>query len=298
MKLNLKQIEVFRAIMLTGSVSGAANLLHVSQPAISRLISYVEQKLGVALFERIKGRLHPTPEAHHLFSEITMVYDGIQRINETVEDIIENRIGHLRIVCSPSLGQNFIPKAISLFNQELPEAKVILYTMVPEHLLKSLSIQQAEVGVAFFHEQHPNLHFKTLFENRLLVALPSGHPLAAQECLSLKDIVEYPMISYSSTVPLGHVIRRFYAAHQVSVFPKIEVQQIHVACALVREGLGIAIVDEVTANGSNWPNIVFRKLENATELPISIVYNKYEPLSRLAQKFIDNLFLVKNELTK
>ncbi|CAJ3076526.1 LysR family transcriptional regulator [Burkholderia pseudomallei] len=63
MRLNLRQIEVFRAIMLTGSISGAAKLLHVSQPAVSRLISYAEQRLGLALFERIKGRLYPTPEA-------------------------------------------------------------------------------------------------------------------------------------------------------------------------------------------------------------------------------------------
>ncbi|NOJ99318.1 LysR family transcriptional regulator, partial [Corallococcus coralloides] len=69
MRLNLKQIEVFRAIMLTGSISGAAKLLHVSQPAVSRLIGYTEQRLGLSLFERIKGRLYPTPEARHLFIE-------------------------------------------------------------------------------------------------------------------------------------------------------------------------------------------------------------------------------------
>ena len=76
MKLNLRQIEVFRAIMLSGSISGASKLLFVSQPAVSRLIAYTEQRLGLMLFQRIKGRLYPTPEARRLFVEVTALYQN------------------------------------------------------------------------------------------------------------------------------------------------------------------------------------------------------------------------------
>src|SRR5471032_3000145 len=88
MKLNLRQIEVFRAIMLSGSISGASKLLYVSQPAVSRLISYTEQRLGLMLFQRIKGRLYPTPEARRLFTEVNVVYQGVQRVNEVADDLI------------------------------------------------------------------------------------------------------------------------------------------------------------------------------------------------------------------
>ena len=90
MKLNLRQIEVFRAIMLSGSISGASKLLFVSQPAVSRLIAYTEQRLGLMLFQRIKGRLYPTPEARRLFVEVTALYQNVQRVNEVADNLAEN----------------------------------------------------------------------------------------------------------------------------------------------------------------------------------------------------------------
>jgi DNA-binding transcriptional LysR family regulator len=112
LRLNLRQIEVFRATMLTGSISGAAKLLHVSQPAVSRLISTTEQRLGLLFFQRIKGRLYPTPEAQRLFQAVDVVYQGVERVNEVAEDLVGNRMGHLRIACNPSLGQLLIPHAV------------------------------------------------------------------------------------------------------------------------------------------------------------------------------------------
>ena len=100
MKLNLRQIEVFRAIMISGSISGASKLLFVSQPAVSRLIAYTEQRLGLMLFERIKGRLSPTPEARRLFVEVTALYQNVQRVNEVADNLAENREGQLRLSLS------------------------------------------------------------------------------------------------------------------------------------------------------------------------------------------------------
>src|SRR3954467_10843068 len=112
MALNLRQIEVFRAVMCTGSLRGAAQLLFRPQPAVSRLLSQTETRLGFALFERIKGRLHATPEAKKLFREVQSVYAGIQRVNAMAEDLADNRHGALNIVSSTSVGQMFIPQAI------------------------------------------------------------------------------------------------------------------------------------------------------------------------------------------
>ncbi len=86
MKINLRQIEVFRAIMLARSISGAAKVLNVSQPAVSRLVAYTEQRLGIQLFERIKGRIYPTPEANRLFMEVDSLYQYVTRVNEVAED--------------------------------------------------------------------------------------------------------------------------------------------------------------------------------------------------------------------
>ncbi|MBI6160072.1 HTH-type transcriptional regulator GltC [compost metagenome] len=289
MRLNLKQIEVFRAIMLTGSISGAAKLLHVSQPAVSRLIGYTEQRLGLTLFERIKGRLYPTPEARHLFVEVNSVYQGVQRVNEVAEDLIQNRMGHLRIACSPSLGQGLIPSAIAKFHAQLPEARVILHTMIPDVLLQAVLTQQVELGVAFLHEGHPNVYSRQLYENRLVVALPASHPLTAKNVIGIEDLIDQPFIGYGAEIPIGQLVRKLLSDADIILRPTVEVQQIHVACALVQAGVGIALIDEITANGPVWTKVVFRPIEPTAKTPISIVHGMYEPLSRLAQAFIATL---------
>ena len=138
MALNFRQIEFFRAGMITGSISGAAQLLFVSRPAVSRLLSQTETRLGFALFERIKGRLHATPEARKLFGEVQSVYAGIQRVSAIAEGLADNRQGLLNVVCSTSVGQLFIPQAIATFRQAYPGVRISFMIMSYAHLLERL----------------------------------------------------------------------------------------------------------------------------------------------------------------
>src|SRR5690606_16683963 len=105
MSLNLRQIEVFRAVMITGTIRGASELLFVSQPAVSRLLSHMEQRIGFPLFERIRGRLHATLEAKKLFHEVEVLYSGVQRVNELASELREHQEGILNLIASPSVGQ-------------------------------------------------------------------------------------------------------------------------------------------------------------------------------------------------
>jgi DNA-binding transcriptional LysR family regulator len=296
LRLNLRQIEVFRAIMLTGSISGAAKLLHVSQPAVSRLISYAEQRLGLSLFERIKGRLYPTPEARRLFTEVNVVYQGVQRVNEVAEDLIENRIGHLRIACSPNLGQSLIPRAIALFYERFPDVRIILHTLLPNILLQAVLTQQVDVGIAFMQETHPNVQIRTIHENRIVAALPVGHPLAQRETLHVRDLVDQPFIGYGSDIPFGQLVRKMFVDADCTLRIKTEVQQAHVACALVQAGVGIALIDELTIGGPAWSNMVVRPVEPAVAAPVSVIHAVLEPLSRTAQAFIATLETLHTEL--
>ncbi|WP_322061517.1 LysR family transcriptional regulator [Paraburkholderia sp. J63] len=289
MRLNLRQIEVFRAIMLTGSISGAAKLLHVSQPAVSRLISYTEQRLGLSLFERIKGRLYPTPEARRLFTEVNVVYQGVQRVNEVADDLIENRMGHLRIACSPNLGQSLIPRAIARFYERLPDARIILHTLLPNILLQAVLTQQVDLGIAFMEETHPNVQVRPIYENRIVAALPVGHPLARLDTLNVRDLVDQPLIGYGSDIPFGQLVRKMFVDADCPLRIKTEVQQAHVACALVQAGVGIALIDELTIGGPAWSNMVVRPVEPVIAAPVSVIHAVLEPLSRTAQAFIATL---------
>ena len=289
MSLNLRQIEVFRATMMTGSISGAAKMLQVSSPAVSRLISSTEQRLGLTFFKRIKGRLYPTPEARRLFQAVDAVYQGVERVNEVAEDLVENRVGHLRIGCNPSLGQLMLPHAVKRFYERVPDVRIILNTLLPSVLVQAVLTQQVELGVAFFQETHPNLAVHTLCENCLVAALPRDHPLAARTSLHLKDFLDQPFIGYGNDSPTGRLLRKMLADEGLTLRPKVEVQQVHVACAFVQDGLGISVIDELSAMSPVWPNLVTRPLEPRCEAPISIIHGAFTPPSRLAQEFMATL---------
>jgi len=296
MRLNLRQIEVFRAIMVAGSVSGAAKLLHVSQPAVSRLLSYTEQRLGMVLFERIKGRLYPTPEAKRLLAEVNLVYQGVQRVNELAQDLAQHRLGHLRVACSPSLGLGFIPVAVAAFLRRLPDARLSLATLSPPLLTQALLTQQADLGVVFLAESHPNLASRPLYGNRLVAVCPAGHPLAQRKLVTLQALSAHPIVGYSAEVPVGQLIRRLFAEADIALRPVVEVQQIHVACALVQSGVGVALIDEFTAQGPVCGGLEVRPLKEEVETPVRVVHPAFEPLSRLAHAFIETLEDLKSPL--
>ncbi|NPC58458.1 LysR family transcriptional regulator [Caenimonas soli] len=171
MQMNLRQIEVFRAVMLSNSIVGAAKMLHVSQPAISRLLAHTERRLGLQLFERIKGRLHPTPDAQKLFTQVQVVYEGVQLVNEMAEDLVENREGTLRLAGTPSLCHEVVPKAIASFCRSYPGVRIALQTLSPPKLLDAVLTQQAELGLAFFSEPHSAVNSSLIYPNQIVLAL-------------------------------------------------------------------------------------------------------------------------------
>lgn len=286
MKINLRQIEVFRAIMLTHSMSGAAKALHVSQPAISRLVSHTEQRLGLKLFERIKGRLYPTPEAEQLFVEVSAVYSSVQRVNQVAEDLFEHRSGVLRIACSANLSQSLLPTAIGAFLRSHPDVRISLQTKSPHALLQNLFAHQVELGIAYMPTTHPALAVELLYENRMVAVLPSGHPLAKKAKVHIDDLSEWPFIGYSSDIPFGQLVRQLFENSKRLPQPRVEVEQVHVACELVEAGVGVALADEQTVQARTWRNIVSRPVTPNIPTPVHVFYPLHKPLSRLAQEFV------------
>jgi DNA-binding transcriptional LysR family regulator len=286
MKINLRQIEVFRAIMLTHSMSGAAKALHVSQPAISRLVSHTEQRLGLKLFERIKGRLYPTPEAEQLFLEVSAVYSSVQRVNQVAEDLIEHRSGQLRVACTANLSQSLLPTAIATFLKSHPDVRISLQTKSPPALLQNLFAHQVELGIAYMPTAHPALAVELLYENRMVAVLPSNHPLAKRREVHIDDLAALPFIGYASDIPMGQLVRQLFEQCKQVPQPRVEVEQVHVACELVEAGVGVALADEQTVQARAWRNIVSRPVTPNIPTPVHVFYPLYKPLSRLAQEFV------------
>ncbi|MCU4121840.1 LysR family transcriptional regulator [Variovorax sp. N23] len=286
MSLNLRQIEVFRAVMTTGSIRGASELLFVSQPAVSRLLSHTESRVGFALFERIKGRLYATPEAKKLFHEIERMYQGVQRVNELAQELAENREGILNIVSSPSIGQMMIPQAIAAFREAHPQVKLTFQYLGYAPLKERLLHHQADLGVTILPVDHPNLDVTPLAQGQLVCICPYNHPLSRLSTLTLADMRPYPLISYDRATPFGVIVERMYEVADEVLKSAIEVGSPQNACSLVQAGAGIALVDEFSVR--NWPThqLIVRPVVNAPVLQANLVHPRFDPLSTLAQRFV------------
>jgi len=289
MSLNLRQIEVFRAVMTTGSITGASRLLLVSQPAVSRLLSYTESRLGFGLFERVKGRLYPTPEAKKLFREVEQVYLGVQRVNILAHELAECAEGSVNIIAAPSIGQMLIPQAIAALRQHQPQAKCTFGYMSHGPLREALLDQHADLGVVIMPMEHPNLEVSALCEGRMVCIVPYNHPLARRSTLSLEHLRGSPLISYGRASPFGTIVSAMYEAVDEPMTVAIEVGSPQNACALVQSGAGVALVDEFSARSWGQGTFVMRPVEGSPTLVASLVHSRYEPMSQLAHELVKAL---------
>jgi DNA-binding transcriptional LysR family regulator len=290
MVLNLRQIEIFRAVMTTGSISGASQLLFISQPAVSRLLSHSEQRVGFPLFERIKGRLYSTPEAKKLFFEVESVYQAVQRVHELAHDLSENRSGILNIVTSPSIGQMIVPQALAQFRARHADVKVTFQCLNYAHLKERILNRQADLGVLILPMSHPNIEATPLCSNPLVCVFPHDHELARHKTMTLADLRPHPLITYDAESPFGRLVGDMYARADEPLRAAIEVGSPQNACALVQVGAGVALVDEFSARSwSGGGRLIMREVVDAPILQANLVHLGYEPLSQLTQAFIVEL---------
>lgn len=289
MKLNIRQIEVFRAVMITGTIRGASELLFVSQPAVSRLLSHTEERIGFPLFQRIRGRLHATLEAKKLFHEVEIVYDGVQRINEMARELFEHQEGILNLVASPSVGQMLIPTAIASYRHTHPNVKLTFHYLTHIPLTERLLKRQADMAITILPINHPNLEQEELAEASLVCICPYNHPLSRRAVLQVKDLLAYPFISYEKSSPFGVMVQSMFEESGETLRPVIEVGSPQNACALVQAGAGIALVDQFSARSWSASRFVTRPIESGPPLKAYLVRLRDEPMSQISQSFVDTL---------
>jgi DNA-binding transcriptional LysR family regulator len=281
--MNLRQIEVFRAVMVTGSITAAADLLHVSQPGISRMIRHIEIGLGVPLFARAKRRLLPTPEARSLQAEIDKVYRGVKSIQDFASGLKKGGTSVLRVATSPSTGLELVPEAMSTLAQRHPGAKLSLEIVPVAEMTQLLLAEQVDAGISTLHIDHPLLDLAKLGEWRLVCVFPTTHPLQAKRRLTVRDVLRHRLVSFHAETAQGRIIDNWFASLGCARNVSVEVRSGQVACALVANGAGVAFVDDLTARA--WSaTLVARELPQAPVFPIMAVTSRARPASVLARQ--------------
>ena len=283
--LNLRQIEVFRAIMIAGSVSAAGRMLHVSQPAISRVLALTESRLGFHLFERQRTRLLPTPEARRLFGEVEDLYHGIQRINDLASNLARKGAGRLRIVTSASFIERLIPMALERFCKRNPGVHVTCRNVTYDELAARFLTGDADIGVTLLAPDHANLKATELGQDELVCLIPGNHALAQQAAVCAEDLRSVRWIGYPAAAPLGRMLAALLGP-TLAASAQIEVHSPITAIAFAQQGLGAALVVGWNLPLVVPPNMVVRPVLPATPVSIWAVNSRLEPLSVLAQRFL------------
>ncbi len=287
MGLTLRHIEVIRAVLQEGSVTGAARLLSVSQPALSRTLKNAESRMGVQMFERRAGRMSPTPEALSLQRDIERVYREIEAVERTSADLRNLRSGRLEIACNPSVASTLVATALGELTVSSPDVRVSIQTALNYEVVELVRTRGADIGFAWDVPRSPDVTAIEIGQSRLVCLLPKDHPLAARKSIAAKDLHGVPLISFNSTLPIGFATESAFAEVGATRRIGIDVGQSFVAAALVRNGAGIAIVDQLSVREPP-ADLVTRPFLPRRFVKLFAV-TRSERLSLVARQFADRI---------
>ena len=289
MDIQHRHIEVFRAVMTAGSVTGAAALLHTSQPTLSRDLARLEQLLGYALFERERGRLKATARARALFDEVERSFQGLARVVERAQALGRDADAELTVLSLPALSHALLPGALAPLLANHPGARVDITPAEPPLLDAWMSEQRFDLGLAEQATPLPGVRIEPVLVADEVAVLPAGHALAARGRLDLEDFAGQPFISLAADDPYRREIDARFAHAGISRQLRVQTHSAVAVCELVRAGLGLAIVNPLTARASasagSGDGLVVRPLSVSIPYQVSALI----PLHRPSQPLVDAL---------
>lgn len=249
--MRLRHIEVFNAIMLTGSVTAAARMINVTQPAVSRTLQHAELQLGFTLFQRVGGRLHPTVEAKTLYPLIEQLFAKLDEVQRLATSLRQGRGQKtLRVLTTLALSHEAMPRAMRLFHQKYPGVVVHHQALHSPQIVSSLVLQEADLGYVFGGAPHPALQQELLGERLVVCVAPKGLFTAeelAAGVVRLADLSGRPMVALDARDPLGITLGQVLRTHEVELNATMTVQTYHAALAMAQHGLGLTLVESCTA---------------------------------------------------
>lgn len=287
MKLNPRQLDAFRKVMLTGSMTIAAERLQISQPAISRLIRDLESSLGLRLFRREGNRLIAGAEAQRLFREVDLFYRGIEQVERVANDLKSVRIGTLRIASLSALALHLLCECVTRYSATRPEVTISLDARNSLTVVELAAANQIDVG--FVHQtntEYPGVDVFPLRSVPAVCVLPREHPLAARNAIDISDFEGESIISLSPNNPLRTRLEMALHSAGVQYRRPIETTLAYSACRFVAGNMGITVVDPFTASQFNDPAIVSRPITPLIPFECSFVLPSHQPRSKVVEDFI------------
>lgn len=285
--MNLRQMEVFRAVMASGGVNSAATLLHVSPPAVSKVLAQATRASGLVLFERVKGRLIPTPEAQVLYEEIERLWRGVENVRDASRELAQPQRASLRLVCTASLAPFLVSRTLARLYEQIPRLQCRVRVVGPEVVTEQLLQRESHLGVALAPQEHPNLEPVRSYACGLACIMRSDHRLATRRRIRPQDLAGERVISSPESTPFGLTLHQAFG-------PAVKDMHLDLTCAssttaswFAQAGIGVAVVDQASIAGGLLAGLEVRPFVAEQKLEIRVMRNRYRPLSVTERAFVE-----------
>jgi len=287
--MRLRHIEVFHAIMQAGTISGAAQLLHISQPAVTKVLQHCELQLGMPLFDRVRGKLYPTPEAQRLFVEIDKLNRDLVGIRRLAANLRSGESEQVRLVATPTLAVAVIPAAMTQWCRAFPASHCSLATNHTREIVSALLLGEADMALSLQDPRHPGIKAEVLASGLMMALCPVGSPESlGQGPLSISEITT-ELVGLAGDDPLANVVQNASEAQGTPLASRITVQTYQLARALVEAGVGMTVVDPFTAATADRSRVRLRPLSPAVPVQLYLLSAASAPLAQTARRLVKYL---------
>jgi DNA-binding transcriptional LysR family regulator len=283
--VRLRHIEVFNAIMLTGTVSAAAKLLNLSQPAVTNILKAAEQQLGYSLFDRVRGRLIPSEEALALAPDIERLNQHLNEVRTMAANLKRRDIKQFRVLAPPAFAQVVLPHAVIPFLRRHPQSQLTMRSQYSRQVLESLVRREAELGFVYHSNSHPAIAEEDVSRGELVCIAPKG-VFKTKRSVRMGELARYPVINLDPDDLLGQLIADSCKELGVKFSTQLSVQAYHALLSFVTLGFGIGFVDSFTASSADRRLVDTLSFEPKIEFSIKAVYPITAQRSQIVRELI------------
>jgi DNA-binding transcriptional LysR family regulator len=282
--MRLRHIEVFHAIMQVGTISGAAQVLHISQPAVTKVLQHCELQLGMQLFERVRGKLYPKPEAHRLFIETEKLNRDLQGIRRLAASLKGRAVETIRLVATPTVAISVLPGAMTQWRLEFPNTLCELGTHHTSEIVNTLRLGEADLALSLRDPCHPGIVAEPIAQGVMTALAPAGTWSVDEAAQPLgPEGLCGELIGHAEHDPLGEMVVSACEAQGVQLAFRTVVQTYQIARSLVEAGAGMAVVDPFTAASADREKVQCRCWTPAIPVQLFLLTANSAPLSHAAR---------------
>lgn len=240
--MDLRQLEMFLAIVDSGSFTAAGDKLYVSQSAVSRQIALLEEELGGKLFKRVHRKIFLTPVGEVLLRHARKVYHDLREASVEVSEILELRRGSLRVGGGMSVCSYLFPPLLKYYRSLHPQIEISIAVGTNEEILRQLRSNQVDLALLSLPYEDPDLSIIPAVEEEMVLVMERNHPLSRKRKITARDLEPYPFINFEPGSNTRKVIELFFEEEKVSVRSSMEIENVEIIKRFVEIGLGLAII--------------------------------------------------------